>query len=74
MKDVLLKCLTPLIAILGIVAMELVAISHGIDGKVLTLSCVLVAGIGGYTLKNVNFSQIGTTIKTLFSRKANDGC
>ena len=45
-----MKAFTPIIAILAIVGLELVAIGHGIDGKCLAITLMLIAGIGGYHL------------------------
>lgn len=47
----MIKLLTPALAIVAIVTMEIVAICHGIDGKVLTGSVAAVAAIGGYFLR-----------------------
>lgn len=48
-----IKLLTPIIAILAIVLLELVAISKGMNGVMLAGSVALIAGIGGFTTKTV---------------------
>lgn len=42
--------LIPLIAIGAIAAMQIFALSRGIDGVLLTASIAVIAGIGGYKL------------------------
>jgi len=43
------KHLTPVIAILAIVALEIVAITQGINGALLAGSIAIIAGLGGFT-------------------------
>ena len=43
-----LKDLTTIIAILAIVALEVVAITQGINGALLAGSIAIIAGLGGY--------------------------
>jgi len=42
------------LAIIGIVVMEVVALSHGIDGIALGASCGAVGGIAGWYLRPCN--------------------
>lgn len=44
----MIKTLTPIIAILGIVALEAYAISQNINGVLLAGSIAILAGLGGY--------------------------
>ena len=43
--------LTTIIAILCITALEIVAISQGLDGALLAGSIAIIAGLGGYAVK-----------------------
>lgn len=43
---------TPIVAIAGIVAIEVVALCNGVNGIALSSSLALVAGIGGYQIKS----------------------
>lgn len=43
-----MKHLISIIAILGIVAIEYMALKAGINGKMLALSLCAIAGLGGY--------------------------
>lgn len=52
MKAVI-KVLTPLISIGAILTLELVAISHGIDGVLFSGVIALLAGLGGFHVKNI---------------------
>jgi hypothetical protein len=47
------KWLVPLAAIAGIVAIEITALLHGVDGVLMSLSLVAIAGIGGYKLRDM---------------------
>jgi len=42
-----------IIAIVAVVIIEALAISHGINGTMLGLALVLIAGLGGYHLKKL---------------------
>ncbi len=48
-----IKACTPIVAVIVIGIIETFAIEHGIDGTMLLLSLVAVAGIGGYNLKSL---------------------
>ena len=50
MKD---KTIVAVTAIAAITAIEMVALSMGINGTILALSLAAVAGVGGYKLKTV---------------------
>ena len=45
--------LTPIIAIVAIVLLEVVALLQGINGVMLAGSIAIIAGLGGYTAKTV---------------------
>jgi len=49
----MIKSLTPIIAILAIVALELFAMSKGMNGVMLAGSIAIIAGIAGYTGKAI---------------------
>lgn len=46
----LLTAVKPIFAMVGIVAIELVALSNGIDGVALSACIAALAGLGGYYL------------------------
>lgn len=43
--------ITPIIAILCITALEIVAITQGVNGAILGIVVAAIAGLGGYELK-----------------------
>ncbi|MBA7554471.1 hypothetical protein ES705_47092 [subsurface metagenome] len=45
--------ITPIIAILAIAALEIVAMTQGINGVLLAGSVAVIAGLGGWTAKKV---------------------
>ena len=45
------KAFLPLVAIILIAGLEVVAISNGLDGTVLSMSIGAIAGIAGYHIK-----------------------
>lgn len=49
----MIKKLTPIIAILAIVALEAYAISQEINGVLLAGSVAVIAALGGYTAKSI---------------------
>lgn len=49
----MIKKLTPIIAILVIGALEAYAISQHINGVLLAGTLTIIAGLGGYTVKNI---------------------
>lgn len=49
----MIRTLTPIIAILSIVALEMYALSQGINGVLLAGSIAVIAGLGGYTTKTL---------------------
>ena len=48
-----LKEIDFLAAIIAITIIECVAITNGIDGRVLILSIAAISGLGGYSLKDI---------------------
>jgi len=46
-----LKAAAPLVAIIGIIALEVYAISQNINGTSLSIAIALIAGLGGYEAK-----------------------
>jgi len=44
------KYIIPVTAIISITILELIAVSHGIDGAALAGGTAIVAGIAGYTV------------------------
>jgi len=50
MKD---KVVTSIVAICGIVSIEIVALFHGINGTLLIMSIAAIAGIAGYKVGGV---------------------
>lgn len=57
------RVFVPALAIVAIAALEAWAIYNGINGKVLTLTCALIAGIGGYKLKDIKEAIFGQTMR-----------
>jgi len=49
----MITAITPLISILAIVALEIYAISQGLNGVLLAGSIAVIAGLGGYEAKVV---------------------
>ena len=49
----MIKFIVPTAAIIGIVVIEIVALSNGIDGTALAGSMVIIGGIGGYEAKAI---------------------
>lgn len=47
----MIKILTPLVAIVCVVIMELTALSYGVNGRGLALAIGGVCGLGGYGIK-----------------------
>ncbi len=45
--------ITPILAILCITALEVVAITQGVNGAVLGLVIAAIAGLGGWQAKNI---------------------
>ena len=43
--------IVPVVAVLGIVTIEVFALYMGINGGVMSISVAAIAGIGGYTVK-----------------------
>lgn len=43
--------ITPIVAIVAVVILELVALSQGINGVMLAGSIAVISGLGGYTVK-----------------------
>lgn len=55
-----IKATTPLVAAGLITFLQWHAIEHGIDGKYLTITVAIVAGLGGYSVKELlNLIRIG---------------
>ena len=46
-----MKKLNVTLAIIGIIAIEIMALLKGIDGKALALALTLIGGLGGWELK-----------------------
>lgn len=46
------KIVVPIIAIFIIAGLELAALSHGLNGTILSLSIGMIAGIAGYHIKS----------------------
>lgn len=50
-KKSFIKIIPTVTAIISITIMEVKALSMGINGTLFALSCAIVGGLGGYTLK-----------------------
>ena len=48
----MITLITPVIAILSIIALEFYALSQGINGVMLAGSIAVISGLGGYTVKS----------------------
>ncbi|MBA7701045.1 hypothetical protein ES703_109776 [subsurface metagenome] len=46
-----MKFVTPIVAILAIVGLEVYALSQGVNGAILGWVFVIIGGLGGYELK-----------------------
>ena len=49
----MVRVITPVAAIIGIVTMECWALSNGMDGALFGLAVAAVSGLGGYEIKAV---------------------
>lgn len=63
--NLVIKACVPVVAIFGLVGLDVVALCHGIDGIALTATVAAVAGIGGYTVKGIDFAKVVDTLKEM---------
>jgi len=49
----IIEATTPIIAIVAVVAVEIVAMHHGLDGTILAGALTIIGGLGGYEIKKV---------------------
>jgi hypothetical protein len=63
-----IKALTPIVAIVGLVVIEIIALDMGTDGIIFTTVCAIIAGLGGYKLK-ANLPALKALLKTGTSPK-----
>ena len=47
------KCVTVIVAITGIVILDAIALTQGINGTLFTLAMISIAGLGGYEIQDV---------------------
>ena len=52
-KELLIKVIPPITAIIAITIIECWALALGINGKLQALSYVFIGGLGGYTAKEI---------------------
>ena len=50
---IIVKSVTVISAILGVVVLNSIALVNGIDGMLCTLAIVAIAGLGGYELQDM---------------------
>ena len=58
--EVVFKSVTVIVAITGIVILDAIALTQGINGTLFTLSMIIVAGLGGFEVRDVLATMKGS--------------